>query len=156
MGKKLAPGHQRGSVYGIIKGRRTSIIEMYAIDVKTTIFPSVGNFQIIDFHKILEQSNRRKELLILCNIPYLWAHSLYPFLGTYKHTQFCFLFFTFCFCFRFLVLICNYFLLCLSSFVTLTQNTQCMFLCNSDSILDFSSILTEMITDLWTMIKSLD
>lgn len=91
MGKKLALGQQRGSVYGIIKGR-TLIIEIHAINVKTTIFPSEGNFQIIDFRNVLEQSNRRKELLILCNIPYLCAHSLYSFLGTYKHTQFRFLF----------------------------------------------------------------
>lgn len=59
----LAQGQQKGITYG-----RTLITEMYAIDVKTTIFPSEVNLKIIDFHKVLELSNGRKGLLILCKI----------------------------------------------------------------------------------------
>lgn len=64
---KLAQGQQRGLAYGIIKGR-TSVIEMPATDVKTTIFSSEINLKIIDFHKVLELSNRKK-LLILLKVP---------------------------------------------------------------------------------------
>lgn len=84
---KLAQGQQRGLAYGIIKGR-TSIIEMHATDVKTTIFSSEIYFKIIDFHKVLELS--KIKIIDFVEDSYLWAHS--PFLDTYTYTVFFFFF----------------------------------------------------------------
>lgn len=91
-------------------------IEMHAIDVKTTIFSCEVNLIKLGFHKVLELSNTRNELVILSIIKFLLVGSFCISPSGYLD---------YLYSFFFLVLMCNHFFIFLTLIPSLKISSLC-------------------------------
>lgn len=106
-------------------------IEMHAIDVKTTIFSCEVNLIKLGFHKVLELSNTRNELVILSIIKFLLVGSFC--ISPSGYLDYLYSFFFSCFNVQSF--------LYLSNINTFTQNIQFMFYAIIIAFLIFHSSL---------------